>query len=76
MWQTGSVLISFISHNNSIKSCLLPSNKLLDELEHSPIEHYCGWGKCNRDWCNCKAFEGNDDLCRNCGHAYAEHYGY
>lgn len=45
-------------------------------LEDSSVEYHCGWGKCNRDWCNCKAFEGNDDLCQNCGHPYSEHYGY
>jgi hypothetical protein len=31
-----------------------------------------GYGSCSR--CYCQAYEGNDVTCRNCGHAYDDHY--
>lgn len=31
-----------------------------------------GFGRCSK--CNCKAFEGRGETCRNCGHAYNKHY--
>jgi hypothetical protein len=31
-----------------------------------------GYGSCSR--CHCQAYEGNDVVCRNCGHAYDDHY--
>lgn len=31
-----------------------------------------GFGRCSK--CNCKAFEGRGQTCRNCGHAYKAHY--
>jgi hypothetical protein len=76
MWQHDSILISPTLHGFSIKRTLLSTVGLPNELDPISVSYYCGWGKCNRDWCNCKAFEGNDDLCRNCGHPYSEHYGY
>lgn len=65
-----SLLIS--NPANPTSDLLIPNEG--SQLEIDSVEYHCGWGKCNRDWCNCKAFEGNDDLCRNCGHSYSEHY--
>ena len=31
-----------------------------------------GFGRCSK--CNCKAFEGRGETCRNCGHDYNKHY--
>lgn len=33
-----------------------------------------GFGRCLKSGCNCKAFEGRGETCRNCGHAYNKHY--
>lgn len=33
-----------------------------------------GFGRCLASGCNCKAFEGRGETCRNCGHAYKKHY--
>jgi len=31
-----------------------------------------GFGSCSK--CSCKKFEGRGDVCKNCGHAYKNHY--
>jgi hypothetical protein len=31
-----------------------------------------GYGACSR--CACKAFDGNGQVCENCGHKYADHW--
>jgi hypothetical protein len=32
----------------------------------------CGYGQCSK--CACQAYEGNDQVCGNCGHNYQAHY--
>lgn len=61
----------FLQENKAPDDIYLPSNHHHD----SPIPMKAGWGKCWIQWCNCKAFEGNDSLCTNCGHPYDQHYG-
>lgn len=34
----------------------------------------CGLGRCLADNCNCKAFEGSYDTCKNCGHNKDRHW--
>jgi len=31
-----------------------------------------GYGKCSK--CNCPAYEGNQNVCDNCGHNYSAHW--
>ncbi len=33
--------------------------------------HFLGYGRCYS--CDCKAFEGSDNYCDNCGHNYSRH---
>jgi len=37
-------------------------------------EAHAGWGRCSISGCNCPAYQGNADLCGNCGHNYASHW--
>ena len=37
-------------------------------------EAHAGWGRCGISGCNCPAYQGNADLCGNCGHNYASHW--
>ena len=32
-----------------------------------------GYGACYASSCHCKAFEGSDSTCSNCGHSYYKH---
>jgi hypothetical protein len=34
----------------------------------------CGLGECQVDGCHCRAFEGNDYTCENCGHNKDRHW--
>ena len=36
------------------------------------LVRFLGYGRCSS--CDCKAFEGSDNYCDNCGHNYSRHY--
>jgi len=43
-------------------------------IEENFAETQNGWGHCYR--CDCQQFQGNAELCTNCGHKYEDHWMY
>lgn len=56
----------FQLNNGNKQSISLRSN----QKEYSGV--ICGYGQCSK--CSCQAYEGNYQVCGNCGHSYDSHY--
>lgn len=54
-----------------VRKVLNQGNLVLSLLDSSPIN---GYGACSVSGCNCRAFEGSDYTCSNCGHNYDRHW--
>jgi hypothetical protein len=49
-----------------------PSLEILlrNKQENNSVQ--CGYGRCGQ--CGCKAFQGSQDMCENCGHNFGAHW--
>lgn len=66
---------------NKNNATLLLNPKLTDTIlathTFKPLLHkdiYLGLGECMVNNCHCRAFEGNDPTCTNCGHNKERHW--
>jgi hypothetical protein len=59
-----------------IKSLLLESQLAELVFKQNKIQKKtrCGYGACAVSGCNCRAYEGRDNTCGNCGHNYERHW--
>lgn len=63
-----------ISHKNTGKFATNTVTNSLTKIFTDPLNKkiISGYGSCYK--CNCRAYEGNDYTCGNCGHSYGDHY--
>lgn len=68
---------TIVDHETTINETIACENDTTERSENDSIvtrggSASEGFGRCSK--CNCKAFEGRGQTCRNCGHAYKAHY--
>lgn len=57
--------------NPKLTNTIIKFSSLRRKLQQSISS---GWGECMVNNCHCRAFEGNDATCSNCGHNKERHW--
>lgn len=64
---------TIVKHTSEAKPLISVSDTLTGWFADTGREEIkAGYGSCYK--CNCRAYEGNDYTCANCGHGYGDHY--